>query len=115
MEQNVKEKICHLGFLSASLLLGSTWQEKVSSIRSQMQKHHKAPTALLLSALDETACEYRFSDTCRHLGPPNPQASLTLQDRTPPPITRYPLALRAPRPCPVGTKMEREQDIMSAE
>nr|KAF6436686.1 X-prolyl aminopeptidase 2 [Rousettus aegyptiacus] len=34
---------------------GSTWQEKVSSIRSQMQKHHKAPTALLLSALDETA------------------------------------------------------------
>ncbi|XP_011382502.1 xaa-Pro aminopeptidase 2 [Pteropus vampyrus] len=34
---------------------GSTWQEKVSSIRSQMQKHHKAPTAVLLSALDETA------------------------------------------------------------
>ncbi|XP_012605880.1 xaa-Pro aminopeptidase 2 [Microcebus murinus] len=34
---------------------GSTWQEKVSDIRSQMQKHRKAPTAVLLSALDETA------------------------------------------------------------
>ncbi|XP_006881847.1 PREDICTED: xaa-Pro aminopeptidase 2 [Elephantulus edwardii] len=34
---------------------GSTWQEKVSDIRRQMQKHHKAPTAVLLSALDETA------------------------------------------------------------
>lgn len=34
---------------------GSTWQEKVSEIRSQMQKHGKAPTAVLLSALDETA------------------------------------------------------------
>ncbi|XP_024422913.2 xaa-Pro aminopeptidase 2 [Desmodus rotundus] len=34
---------------------GSTWQEKVSSIRSQMQKHPKAPTAVLLSMLDETA------------------------------------------------------------
>ncbi|XP_039106721.1 xaa-Pro aminopeptidase 2 [Hyaena hyaena] len=34
---------------------GSTWQEKVSDIRSQMQKHPKAPTAILLSALDETA------------------------------------------------------------
>nr|XP_058147044.1 xaa-Pro aminopeptidase 2 isoform X2 [Dasypus novemcinctus] len=34
---------------------GSTWQDKVSSIRSQMQKHRKAPTAVLLSALDETA------------------------------------------------------------
>ncbi|XP_036126713.1 xaa-Pro aminopeptidase 2 [Molossus molossus] len=34
---------------------GSTWQEKVSSIRSQMQKHRKAPTAVLLSMLDETA------------------------------------------------------------
>ncbi|XP_045393952.1 xaa-Pro aminopeptidase 2 isoform X3 [Lemur catta] len=34
---------------------GSTWQEKVSDIRSQMQKHSKAPTAVLLSSLDETA------------------------------------------------------------
>ncbi|KFO21955.1 Xaa-Pro aminopeptidase 2 [Fukomys damarensis] len=35
---------------------GSTWQDKVSDIRSQMQKHSKAPTAVLLTALDETAC-----------------------------------------------------------
>ncbi|XP_042538331.1 xaa-Pro aminopeptidase 2 [Dipodomys spectabilis] len=35
--------------------IGSTWQEKVSDIRSQMQKHSMAPTAVLLSALDETA------------------------------------------------------------
>nr|XP_017519342.1 xaa-Pro aminopeptidase 2 isoform X1 [Manis javanica] len=34
---------------------GSNWQEKVSAIRSQMQKHHNAPTAVLLSSLDETA------------------------------------------------------------
>ncbi|XP_032116058.1 xaa-Pro aminopeptidase 2 [Sapajus apella] len=34
---------------------GSTWQEKVSGVRSQMQKHQKAPTAVLLSALEETA------------------------------------------------------------
>ncbi|KAI5758069.1 XPNPEP2 [Gulo gulo luscus] len=34
---------------------GSTWQEKVADIRSQMQKHRKGPTAVLLSALDETA------------------------------------------------------------
>uniref|UniRef100_A0A8C5L4H3 Xaa-Pro aminopeptidase 2 n=1 Tax=Jaculus jaculus TaxID=51337 RepID=A0A8C5L4H3_JACJA len=34
---------------------GSTWQEKVSSIRSHMKNHTMAPTALLLSALDETA------------------------------------------------------------
>ncbi|XP_038306760.1 xaa-Pro aminopeptidase 2 [Canis lupus baileyi] len=34
---------------------GSTWKEKVSDIRSQMQKHRKGPTAVLLSALDETA------------------------------------------------------------
>ncbi|XP_003796978.1 xaa-Pro aminopeptidase 2 [Otolemur garnettii] len=34
---------------------GNTWQEKVSNIRSQMQNHLKAPTAVLLSALDETA------------------------------------------------------------
>ncbi|XP_073655576.1 xaa-Pro aminopeptidase 2 isoform X3 [Tursiops truncatus] len=34
---------------------GSSWQEKVSGIRSQMKKHREAPTAVLLSALDETA------------------------------------------------------------
>ncbi|OBS79001.1 hypothetical protein A6R68_18611 [Neotoma lepida] len=34
---------------------GSTWQEKVSTIRSYMQNHTRAPTGLLLSALDETA------------------------------------------------------------
>lgn len=34
---------------------GSTWQEKVSTIRSYMQDHPKAPTGVLLSALDETA------------------------------------------------------------
>ncbi|XP_043830803.1 xaa-Pro aminopeptidase 2 [Dromiciops gliroides] len=34
---------------------GSTWQDKVTGIRNQMQKHTKAPTAVLLSALDETA------------------------------------------------------------
>ncbi|XP_014648289.1 PREDICTED: xaa-Pro aminopeptidase 2 [Ceratotherium simum simum] len=35
--------------------IGSTWQEKVADIRSQMQEHREAPTAVLLSALDETA------------------------------------------------------------
>ncbi|XP_057615855.1 xaa-Pro aminopeptidase 2 isoform X2 [Chionomys nivalis] len=34
---------------------GSTWQEKVSTVRSFMKNHTEAPTALLLSALDETA------------------------------------------------------------
>lgn len=34
---------------------GSTWQEKVSTIRSNMQNHTMAPTGVLLSALDETA------------------------------------------------------------
>ncbi|CAH6779968.1 xaa-Pro aminopeptidase 2 [Phodopus roborovskii] len=34
---------------------GSTWQEKVSTIRSYMKNHTMAPTGLLLSALDETA------------------------------------------------------------
>ncbi|XP_030065670.1 xaa-Pro aminopeptidase 2 [Microcaecilia unicolor] len=34
---------------------GSTWQEKVSSIRSQMSQHSQKPTAVLLSALDESA------------------------------------------------------------
>ncbi|XP_028743206.1 xaa-Pro aminopeptidase 2 [Peromyscus leucopus] len=34
---------------------GSTWQEKVTAVRSYMQNHTMAPTGLLLSALDETA------------------------------------------------------------
>lgn len=34
---------------------GSTWQEKVTTVRSYMQNHTMAPTGLLLSALDETA------------------------------------------------------------
>lgn len=56
-ERSAKEKVDHFCFLLALLLLGSSWQEKVSGIRSQMQKHREAPTAVLLSALDETACE----------------------------------------------------------
>lgn len=61
----------------APLLQGNTWQKKVSDIRSQMQKHPKAPTAVLLSALDETACECGLMDTGGRLGPPKPQASWT--------------------------------------
>lgn len=34
---------------------GSRWQDKVGDVRSQMKTHRKAPTAVLLSALDETA------------------------------------------------------------
>ena len=34
---------------------GSTWQEKVSAVRSYMEHHAKTPTGVLLSALDETA------------------------------------------------------------
>ncbi|CAO2622386.1 Xaa-Pro aminopeptidase 2 [Lemmus lemmus] len=34
---------------------GSTWQDKVSTVRSYMKNHSMAPTGLLLSALDETA------------------------------------------------------------
>ncbi|XP_078544565.1 xaa-Pro aminopeptidase 2-like [Lissotriton helveticus] len=34
---------------------GSTWQAKVSDIRDQMERHSQKPTAVLLSALDETA------------------------------------------------------------
>lgn len=71
-EQTARGKVCHLRFLWASLLLGSNWQEKVSAIRSQMQKHHNAPTAVLLSSLDETACEYRSADMGGRLGPPSP-------------------------------------------
>ncbi|XP_063102466.1 xaa-Pro aminopeptidase 2 isoform X1 [Cavia porcellus] len=42
-------------FALENAFTGSTWQEKVSNIRSQMQEHKKAPTAVLLTALDETA------------------------------------------------------------
>ncbi|XP_025064553.1 xaa-Pro aminopeptidase 2 isoform X2 [Alligator sinensis] len=34
---------------------GNTWQNKVSDIRTQMEKHSKSPTAVLLSGLEETA------------------------------------------------------------
>uniref|UniRef100_A0A8C3GD95 Xaa-Pro aminopeptidase 2 n=1 Tax=Cairina moschata TaxID=8855 RepID=A0A8C3GD95_CAIMO len=34
---------------------GSSWQEKVSGIRQQMEEHTRSPTALLLSGLEETA------------------------------------------------------------
>uniref|UniRef100_A0A8I4A3A0 Xaa-Pro aminopeptidase n=1 Tax=Callithrix jacchus TaxID=9483 RepID=A0A8I4A3A0_CALJA len=44
-----------VGFDPFLLSIGSTWQEKVSGVRSQMQKHQKTPTAVLLSALEETA------------------------------------------------------------
>lgn len=36
---------------------GSSWQEKVAAIRQQMEEHMQSPTALLLSGLEETACE----------------------------------------------------------
>nr|XP_060612311.1 xaa-Pro aminopeptidase 2 isoform X1 [Anolis sagrei ordinatus] len=35
--------------------IGSTWQEKVSHIRTQMENHNRKPTAVLLSGLEETA------------------------------------------------------------
>ncbi|XP_068105348.1 xaa-Pro aminopeptidase 2-like isoform X2 [Hyperolius riggenbachi] len=35
--------------------LGSTWQQKVTNIWDQMEKHLQKPTAVLLSALEETA------------------------------------------------------------
>ncbi|XP_075291801.1 xaa-Pro aminopeptidase 2 [Opisthocomus hoazin] len=34
---------------------GSSWQEKVAGIRQQMEEHVRHPTAVLLSALEETA------------------------------------------------------------
>ncbi|KAI6078398.1 Xaa-Pro aminopeptidase 2 [Aix galericulata] len=34
---------------------GSSWQEKVTGIRQQMEEHTRSPTALLLSGLEETA------------------------------------------------------------
>lgn len=47
-------------------LPGSSWQEKVSGIRQQMEEHTRSPTALLLSGLEETACEWprRGWDRC---------------------------------------------------
>ncbi|CAH2314840.1 xaa-Pro aminopeptidase 2 [Pelobates cultripes] len=35
--------------------VGDTWQQKVENIRDQMKKHAQKPTAVLLSALEETA------------------------------------------------------------
>uniref|UniRef100_A0AAQ5X2X0 X-prolyl aminopeptidase (aminopeptidase P) 2, membrane-bound n=1 Tax=Amphiprion ocellaris TaxID=80972 RepID=A0AAQ5X2X0_AMPOC len=37
-----------------------SWQTKVEHIRNQMRDNPYEPTALLLSALDETACKYDF-------------------------------------------------------
>uniref|UniRef100_F7EE27 X-prolyl aminopeptidase 2 n=1 Tax=Ornithorhynchus anatinus TaxID=9258 RepID=F7EE27_ORNAN len=45
------EKIYHL----SDEFTGCSWKEKVSNIRSQMNSHPRKPTAVLLSALDETA------------------------------------------------------------
>ncbi|XP_067404600.1 xaa-Pro aminopeptidase 2 [Emydura macquarii macquarii] len=42
-------------YLLPNAFTGSTWQEKVSDIRSQMEQHSRSPTAVLLSALEETA------------------------------------------------------------
>ncbi|XP_030431229.1 xaa-Pro aminopeptidase 2 isoform X3 [Gopherus evgoodei] len=42
-------------YLLPETFTGSTWQEKVSGIRSQMEQHSRSPTAVLLSALEETA------------------------------------------------------------
>ena len=38
-----------------------SWQEKVEHIRSLMRESPYEPTAVLLSALDETACECIFN------------------------------------------------------
>lgn len=38
-------------------LAGNIWQEKVAGIRQQMERHSQRPTAVLLSGLEETACE----------------------------------------------------------
>ncbi|RMB98199.1 hypothetical protein DUI87_25102 [Hirundo rustica rustica] len=38
--------------------IGSSWQEKVAGIRQRMEQHVRRPTAVLLSGLEETACEY---------------------------------------------------------
>ncbi|RLV84244.1 hypothetical protein DV515_00016313, partial [Chloebia gouldiae] len=37
---------------------GRIWQEKVAGIRQRMEQHVRRPTAVLLSGLEETACEY---------------------------------------------------------
>lgn len=103
-EQNGKGKLPHSHFLWAPSLLGSTWQDKVSGIRSQMQQRREAPTAVLLSALDETACEYGRMATGGRLGPPNPQASWAMQHRTRPATPTYPPVLRSLWPWPVRTK-----------
>lgn len=42
---------------SLGALTGSSWQEKVAGIRQQMEQHIRHPTAVLLSGLEETACE----------------------------------------------------------
>uniref|UniRef100_A0A8C3XQB8 X-prolyl aminopeptidase 2 n=1 Tax=Chelydra serpentina TaxID=8475 RepID=A0A8C3XQB8_CHESE len=42
-------------YLLPETFTGSTWQEKVSGIRRQMEQHSRSPTAVLLSALEETA------------------------------------------------------------
>uniref|UniRef100_A0A8C8RKF1 Xaa-Pro aminopeptidase 2 n=1 Tax=Pelusios castaneus TaxID=367368 RepID=A0A8C8RKF1_9SAUR len=42
-------------YLLPDAFTGSTWQEKVSDIRSQMKQHPRSPTAVLLAALEETA------------------------------------------------------------
>uniref|UniRef100_A0A8C6I5E5 X-prolyl aminopeptidase (aminopeptidase P) 2, membrane-bound n=1 Tax=Mus spicilegus TaxID=10103 RepID=A0A8C6I5E5_MUSSI len=51
---------------------GSTWQEKVSAVRSYMVHHAKTPTGVLLSALDETACEWGFLNMGRSGSPKLP-------------------------------------------
>jgi len=48
MDEN-KSKVC--------LFAERSWQMKVEHIRSLMRDNPYEPTALLLSALDETACE----------------------------------------------------------
>ncbi|KAF7244838.1 Xaa-Pro aminopeptidase 2 [Varanus komodoensis] len=39
----------------ADNFVGSTWKEKVTNIRNQMEMHSEKPTAVLLSGLEETA------------------------------------------------------------
>lgn len=99
-EQNGKEKVGHSCFLWALSFPGSTWQEKVAGIRSQMQKHPEAPTAVLLSALDETACEYRSVGAGRAWLPLEPPSFLG-----PAAMTMYLWVLRAPWPWPTGTEV----------
>lgn len=46
-----------------------SWQMKVEQIRTQMKDNPYEPTALLLSALDETACKYfcSFAHEAKHV------------------------------------------------